>query len=97
MILHLLEQCTDSMVLKEEGYDIDVYVWGGLLDNVYYQEIRYKLRIMGVPISGSSYIYGDIMSFIKDNQRPESTLIKKSNSICYHDVRKSVAVGNYLT
>ena len=25
------------------------------------QEIRYKLRMMGVPVSGPSYIYGDNM------------------------------------
>ena len=56
-------------------------------------EIRYMLRMMGVPISFPSYIYGESMSVIHNNQSHESTLKKKSNSICYHAVRKSVAMG----
>ena len=59
--------------------------------------IRYKLRMMGVPISGPSFIYGDNMSVIHNTQRPESTLKKKSNSICYHAVRESVAMNESLT
>ena len=57
------------------------------------QGIRYKLRMMVVPISGPSYIYGDKMSFIYNNQRPESTLKKKSNYICYHAVCEFFAMG----
>ena len=53
----------------------------------------YKLRMMGVRISGPTYTYGDNMSVIHNTQRPESTLRKKSNSICYHAVRESVAMG----
>ena len=59
--------------------------------------IRYKLRMMGVPISGPTRIFGDNMSVIHNTQRPESTLKKKSNSICYHAVRESVAMGESLT
>ena len=59
--------------------------------------LRYKLRMMGVPLSGTSYIYGDNMSVIHNTQRPESTLKKKSNSICYHAVREAVAMGECLT
>ena len=59
--------------------------------------LRYKLRMMGVPISGPSYIYGDNMSVIHNTQRPESTLQKKSNAICYHAIRESVAMGECLT
>jgi hypothetical protein len=59
--------------------------------------LRYKLRMMGVGISGPSYIYGDNMSVIHNTQRPESMLKKKSNSICYHAVRESVAMGESLT
>jgi len=59
--------------------------------------LRYKLRMMGVSVSGPSYIYGDNMSVIHNTQRPESTLKKKSNSVCYHAVRESVAMGESLT
>jgi hypothetical protein len=59
--------------------------------------IRYKLRMMGVPISGPTYVYGNNMSVIHNTQRPESTLKKKSNSICYHVIREAVAMGECLT
>ena len=59
--------------------------------------IRYKLRMMGVPLTGPTYIYGDNMSVFYNTSRPESTLKKKSNSICYHAVREAVASGEYLT
>ena len=46
------------------------------------REIRYKLRMMGIPISGPSYVLGNNQSVTFNTSRPESTLKKKSNSIC---------------
>ena len=60
-------------------------------------ELQYTLRMMGVPLPGSSYIYGDNMSAIHNTQHPESTLKKKNNSICYHALREAVAMSEYLT
>jgi hypothetical protein len=59
--------------------------------------LRYKLQMMGVPIDGPSLIYGDNMSVIHNTQQPESTLKNKSNSIAYHAVQESVAMGESLT
>ena len=59
--------------------------------------LRYKLRMMGVQLSGPTFIYGDNMSVIHNTQRPESCLRKKSNSICYHAVRESVAMDESRT
>jgi hypothetical protein len=58
--------------------------------------IRYKLRMMGVPLDSPTYVYVDNMSVVHNSQRPESTLNKKSNSICYHFVRECVAAGEAL-
>jgi hypothetical protein len=58
--------------------------------------IRYKLRMMGIPVTGPSYVYGDNKSAITNSTKPESTLNKKNNSICYHAVRESVAMGESL-
>jgi hypothetical protein len=55
--------------------------------------IRYKLRMMGVPLDSPTYVYVDNMSVVHNSQRPESTLNKKSNSICYHFARECVAAG----
>jgi hypothetical protein len=55
--------------------------------------LRYKLRMMGIPLTGPSYIFGDNKSQVTNSTRPESTLKKKCNSICYHAIRESVAMG----
>ena len=57
------------------------------------QGLRYKLRMVGIPISGPSYIYGDNMSVVHNASRSESVLRSKSNSVCYHAIDKSVAMG----
>jgi hypothetical protein len=59
--------------------------------------LRYKLRMMGIPLDGPTYIFGDNMSVIHNTQRPESVLKKKSIAICYHFMRESVAMGECLT
>ena len=61
------------------------------------RRIRCKLMMMGGKISGLSDIYGDNMSVIHNTQRPDSALRKRSNSIFYHDVCKSVVMGDSLT
>ena len=59
--------------------------------------IRYKLSMMGVPLTGPTYVYGDNISVIYNTSRPESTLKNKSNCICYHAVHEAVASGECLT
>jgi hypothetical protein len=62
----------------------------------YNKGLRYKLRSMGVPISGPSYVYCDNNSVVCNTTAPESTLKKKSNAIAYHCVRESVACGEMI-
>ena len=58
--------------------------------------LRYKLRMMGVPISGPTYFFGDNQSVIKNATIPESTLKKKSNAIAYHFVHEAMAMDEML-
>ncbi len=58
--------------------------------------ICYKLCMIVVPMKGVSYMCGDNMSVVTNSSKPESTLKKKSNSICYHAVREAVAMGKAL-
>jgi hypothetical protein len=51
-----------------------------------FRGLRYKLIMMGVALSGPTYVYGDNMYGVHNTQRPESVLKKKSNSIFYHTV-----------
>ena len=59
--------------------------------------LRYNLQMIGVPLTGLSYIYGDNVYVIHSTHLPESTLKKKNNSICYHLIRESVSIGDSLT
>lgn len=53
--------------------------------------LRYKLRMMGVPIDGPTNIYCDNESVVKSSTRPESTLKKKHAAINYHRIREAQA------
>jgi hypothetical protein len=58
--------------------------------------LRYKLRMMGVALSGPTFAYGDNMSAVHNTQRPESVLKKKSNSVFYHAVREYSSMGESI-
>jgi hypothetical protein len=60
--------------------------------------LRYKLRMMGIPLDGLGYMYCDNNSVVCNTTMAESTLKKKSNSITYHCVREAVAtMGEIIT
>jgi hypothetical protein len=56
-------------------------------------EMRYKLRMLGVPIDGAVTMYGDNMSVIQSMSVPSSILKKKHNAIAWHRLREAVASG----
>jgi hypothetical protein len=58
--------------------------------------IHYKMIMMGVTLGSTTYVYGDNMSAVHNTQRPESVSENKSNSICYHEVRESAAMGESI-
>ena len=58
--------------------------------------LRYKLRMMGVPIDGPTYVFCDNQSVVANTSKAESVLKKKSNSIAYHAVREAVAMKEIL-
>ena len=58
------------------------------------EALRYKLRMMGVPIDGATKVYCDNESVVKSTTRPESTLKKKHNAINYHRAREAQAAGH---
>ena len=63
----------------------------------YMRGLRYKLRMMGIPVEGPAYIEGDNQSVLANTTIPESTLKKKSQSIAYHFVREGAARGEWRT
>ena len=63
----------------------------------YIRGLRYKLRMMGIPVIGPCYIAGDNQSVLANTTEPGSTLKKKSQSIAYHFVREGVARDEWRT
>ena len=63
----------------------------------YIRGLRDKLRMMGIPVEGPMYIYGDNQSVLANTTIPDSTLKKKSQSIAYHFVREGVARDEWRT
>jgi hypothetical protein len=48
--------------------------------------LRYKILMMGIPVTVPMYIYGDNKSQVTNLSRPKSTLKKKCDLICYHAI-----------
>jgi hypothetical protein len=57
------------------------------------QGLCYKLHMMGIALSEPSFMYTDNKMQVTNSTITELTLKKKCNSICYHVVRESVAMG----
>lgn len=55
--------------------------------------LRYKLRMLGIPIEGSTSVFCDNNSVVVNSSSPESVLKKKHNAISYHRVREAQAAG----
>jgi hypothetical protein len=58
--------------------------------------LHYKLKMMGVDLSAPAYVYGDNMYVVHNAHRLEYVFKNKSNSICYHAVCDSAAMGESL-
>ena len=63
----------------------------------YIRGLRYKLRMMGIPVGLPTYVYGDNQSVLSNTGLPHSVLKKKSSSIAYHFVREGVAKSEWRT
>ena len=63
----------------------------------YVRGLRYKLRVMGVPVVECAYIYGDNKSVLVNSGTPHSQLKKKSNSVAFHHVRECSALDEWRT
>ena len=55
--------------------------------------IRYKLRMMGIPLNGPTSVFCDNQSVVKNTTAPESVLKKRHNAIAYHRAREAQAAG----
>ena len=59
-------------------------------------DLRYKLRMFGIPIEGPARVFCDNEAVYKNTSNPASTLKRRHQSIAYHLCRESVAAGTIL-
>jgi hypothetical protein len=57
------------------------------------KSLKYKLRMLGVPLLGPADIFCDNEAVVINCSTPESTIKKKHHSIAYHHNREAVASG----
>ena len=63
----------------------------------YVRGLRYRLRMMSIPVEEPTFIYGDNQSVLANTKNPHSQLKKKSNSIAYHFVCEGCTRGEWRT
>src|SRR6476620_7103473 len=54
-------------------------------------EMKYMLRMLGVPMEGPSYMFGDNLAVVNSSKVSDDTLKKKHNALSYHRVREAIA------
>ena len=61
-------------------------------------DLRYTLRMLGVPLEGPAWMFGDNQSVVTSATIPHSSLSKRHNALAYHRVREAQAakVLNFL-
>ena len=62
----------------------------------YIRGLRFKLRMMGIPCTEPSFVFGDNKSVLNNVSMPDSVLKKKCHSIAYNFVREGVARNEWL-
>ena len=63
----------------------------------YVRGLRYRLRMMGIPVDEPAFVFGDNKSVLANTTVPGSTLKKKMNSLSFHFVREGCARDEWRT
>ena len=63
----------------------------------YLKGLRYKLRMMGIPVNNPCFIFGDNQSALWNTIVPDSMLKKKTDSVSYQFVCEGVSSDEWRT
>jgi hypothetical protein len=55
--------------------------------------LRIQLRYLGVPVKGSTMMFGDNESVVNSSSTPHARLHKHHNALSFHKVREGIAAG----
>ena len=93
LLNNFLLRCTSKRQNTVETSTYGAEMVAGRLAVEQVMDVRYKLRMLGVPVEGASALLGDNQSVITSCSLPSSHLKKKHNAIAYHRIREAVAAG----
>jgi hypothetical protein len=94
-IIHLLNQtpiqwfCKKQNVVETATYGFEFMVARQATEQI--MDLRYTLRMMGIPLDGPAWMFGDNQSVITSSTIPHSNLNKRHNALSYHRVREAIA------
>ena len=63
----------------------------------YVRDLRYKLRMMGIPCEDPTFVYDDNKSVLANTFMPRYTLKKRMNLLSYHFIREGCARDEWRT
>ena len=95
-IIHLINQTPVYWFYKkqqkvETAYGSEFMVARQATEQI--MDLRYTLRMMGIPIDGPAWMFGDNYSVIVSSTIPQTNLNKRHNALSYHRVRECIASG----
>lgn len=94
-ILHFINQtpimsfCKKQKTVETATYGSEFMVARQACEQIL--DLRYTLRMMGIPIDGPAWAFGDNASVITSSTIPHSTLNRRHNALSYHCVREAIA------
>jgi hypothetical protein len=94
-ILHLLNQTPIYWYSKKQG-SVETATYGSEFvaaktATEQIMDLKYTVRMMGIPLDGPAWLFGDNQSVIISSTIPHSSLTKRHNALAYHRVREAVA------
>jgi hypothetical protein len=94
-ILHLINQTPIAWFSKRQG-SVETATYGSefvaaRIATEQIMDLRYTLRMFGVPLDGKAYMFGDNQSVITSSTIPHSSLNKRHNALAYHRCREAIA------
>ena len=94
-ILHLLNQTPIYWFSKKQG-SVETATYGSEFvaaktATEQIMDLKYTLRMMGIPLDGPAWMFGDNQSVLTSATVPQSNLNKRHNALAYHRVREAVS------
>ena len=96
-ILHFINQCPVEWYSKKQN-TVETATFGSefvaaRLATEQLMDLRFTLRMLGAPLDGPGWMFGDNESVVTNSTVPKSVLKKRHNALSYHRVREACAAG----